>query len=408
VRLPTVVLVTALCAGKPGAQTVHMVGPGGFAQIQAAINAAANGDVVVIQSGTYAAFTLAKDLTLTAAPGAIVDVSTTTILTAGVTVLQPPTSARLAGLRFRASTLLAPFATRVLGGTVYCEDCAFESQRYGFAPAPGLLVQNARVALQRCVLIGGGVASIGAGSGAGYDGMQVVNASVAAVDCLFLGGNLAWDFIGRAGHGVLVDGADVQLANCFVAGGDNAATNPVWPPGDGVRVASPARVWIADCAVRGGNGHTSPGGTGFANLGTAAAQEARSTFVGGAGTPSGASVVGSLASAPLLGLAGPTPPLVLGATWTIGLVTTPATPVLALWSDRLAISLQPIVVEPVWLPIAAFAVAGAGLTDANGLLTFSFAIPSTASLLHAACFVQAFGGLALPLEAAPPVGGTIR
>jgi regulator of RNase E activity RraA len=65
-----------LFAGTLAAQTVHLVGPGGFATIQAAISAAANGDVVVIQSGSYTAFTLAKDLTLTAAPGAIVDIVT--------------------------------------------------------------------------------------------------------------------------------------------------------------------------------------------------------------------------------------------------------------------------------------------------------------------------------------------
>jgi hypothetical protein len=407
-RLPRA-LVFASFAGTLAAQTVHTVGPGGFATIQAAINAAANGDVVVIQSGSYAAFTLAKDLTLTAAPGATVDVAPATIFGLNVTMLQPPTSARLAGMRFRTVQFPVTLCqTQVLGGTVHFADCAFESSNNQLIPTAALLVQNARLAMQRCVVIGGGLAAIGQGSSSGCDGMTIANAEIAAVDCLFFGGNLNWDFTGRGGHGVLVDNSDVQFANCFASGGDNAAWNPAWPPGDGVHVSSTSRVWIADSELRGGNGHTNAGGSGLANLGFIAALQARSTFVGGAGAPPGAPVVGPLANAPLLGLDGATPAITLGSTWPVRYRAAPSTPVLVLWSDQLAASTQSLVSEPVWLPAANFAVAGAGVTDANGVAAFAFAVPSATSLLHATCFVQAFAGLAQPLEAAPPVGGTIR
>src|SRR5262245_39676927 len=98
----------ALLASSLAAQPVHLVGPGGFAQIQAAINAAANGDVIVIQGGTYLPFTLTKDLTLTAAPGATVDVQPPISFTPVPMVLQPVTAAKIVGLRFR-NTNLSPW-----------------------------------------------------------------------------------------------------------------------------------------------------------------------------------------------------------------------------------------------------------------------------------------------------------
>ncbi len=402
---PLVVLFAATLA----AQTVHVVGPGGFAQIQQAIAAASAGDVVEIQSGAYAAFTLAKNLTVTAAPGAVVDVISLPMFPANLTVFQPPALARVSGLRFRIDLFgLGSCQVQVLGGTVHFADCAFESTRFTRPPTPGLRVQNARVAMQRCVVIGGTTWGVGVAAGSGCDGLRAVNATVAATDCLFLGGALSFDFTGRAGHGVLAEASDVHLANCIAVGGDNSNLNGTWPPGDGVHVATTSRLWLADCQLRGGIGHSHTGGGGLVNLGAIAAQEARSVILGGPGAPIGIAVVGPLVTAPLLGLVGPTPAITLGAPWSIGYRAAPATPVLALWSEALSPSVLPLVAEPVWLPANAFAVAGLGVTDPNGLLTFTFAVPGTPSLLHAPCFVQAFAGVTLPLEAAPPVGGPLR
>src|SRR5262245_21664529 len=123
-RLPSSVLF--LLASALPSQTVHLVGPGGFAQITQAIAAAANGDVVLIQSGAYTPFTLAKDLTLTAASGAVVEVMVPPFTVGGPTDLQPPTFAKIAGLRFRATISFVGFSqTRVLSGTVHFADCSF-------------------------------------------------------------------------------------------------------------------------------------------------------------------------------------------------------------------------------------------------------------------------------------------
>ena len=51
-----------LLGASLAAQTVHTVGPGGFAQIHEAIAAASPNDVIQVHAGTYEAFTLDKPL----------------------------------------------------------------------------------------------------------------------------------------------------------------------------------------------------------------------------------------------------------------------------------------------------------------------------------------------------------
>lgn len=392
-----------------GAQTVHVVGPGGFAQIQPAIAAAANGDVIVVQSGTYLPFTLAKDLTLTAAPGATVDVQPQFLLGPMLTVLQPPTRATIIGLRFRNPTV--PWSNnqvRVLAGTVAFADVAFEGIAY-LQLLSALLVQNANVALQRCIVLGGGLAqTVQGGSGGGFDGLEVRHANVAAVDCIFLGGALGWDSTGHGGHAVFVDDGIVHLANCIAIGGRHAGLFAGYLPGDGVHIATPSHVFLADCRLQGGISTYSPGGHGLANMGGVAALQARSVFLGGPGAPAGAATTGPLATGPLVGFAAVTPAITLGTTWTIAYRATPSTPLLAFWSDALAPAMTPLLVESAWLPAANAQVAALGSTDANGLLGLAFPMPVTPTLLHRSVFVQAVAGATLPLEVAPPVGGAMR
>lgn len=391
------------------AQTVHLVGPGGFPQIQAAINAAANGDVIVIQSGVYQPFTLNKELTLTTAPGATADVQPPLTMPWLITILQPPTRATIVGLRFRNPTL--PWANnqvRVLAGTVAFADAAFEGIGY-LQLLSALFVQNASVTMQRCIVLGGGLAqTVQNYSGSGFDGLEVHHARVAAVDCVFMGGALGWDSSGHGGHAVFVDDGDVQFANCIAIGGRHAGLFAGDQPGDGVHIDTPSRVFLADCQLQGGSSTYTPGGRGLANLTNVAAVQARSTFIGGAGTTPGAAVTGPLTTGPLTGFAAVTPPITLGTTWTIDYRATPATPLLAFWSETLAPAATPLLVEPAWLAATTVQVAALGATDANGLLGLAFPVPAIPALLHRHLFVQAVTGLTLPLEAAPPVGGVIR
>ena len=398
--LPLVLLLATSLA----AQTVHQVGPGAFAQIQTAINAASNGDTLVVQSGTYQPFTLAKDLTITAAPGANVDVVSTI---PALTLLQPPTQARLVGLRFRPLFPVIPHLVRVLGGHVAISDCTIDSGV--LSPVfPALLVQNARVAMQRCAVFGG-LMPTGTAAMTGADAVRVVNASLAAVDCTFQGGDLSWDFSGPGGHGLHVDSADVHLVRCNVLAGGNSPLVAGNAAGDGVHVASSSHVWIADSLVRGGDGHATAGSAAIRNLGSQPMVIARTTLLPGPGSPPGPTTVGPVGSGPLLGHGTTTPGPVLGTAWTVDYLGTPTTPVLAVWSDRLdAVALPPLLAQTAWLPLANFAIAAGGVTDAGGALPFVFPLPATPALLHLAFFMQGVSGLALPLAVSPPVGGVLR
>ena len=73
------------------AQTVHLVGPGGYATIQQAVNAAAPDDIVHVQAGTYFSFTVQKSLRIRAL-GPVTLGTSETIRLGGVTGMSFTTS----------------------------------------------------------------------------------------------------------------------------------------------------------------------------------------------------------------------------------------------------------------------------------------------------------------------------
>ena len=397
-RAAAILLTTSL-----GAQTVHVVGPGGFAQIHAAIQAATNGDVIVVQSGTYEPFTLTKDLTITAAPSATVAVVPPIV---GITVLQPPTRAALVGLRFRPVIGFLYHPVQVLSGHVTMHDCVVEGTT---SPATSLTVQNAAVAMQRCRIFGGPMPTGSTTVFAGGNALAVVHGSVAAVDCEFRGGQLGFDSIGVGGHALLVDDAVVHLVRCAAFAGGNSALLSTYPGGNGVHVATTSSVWIADSVVQGGNGHATAGDAAIANFGTTAVVIARTTLTAGPGNPPGPVTIGPLVTGPLLGHRSTTAPFVLGQTWQLDLRAAAGTSVLVVGSDRLAVATTiPLLAERAWLAPANLFVLGVGVTDATGALLLTLPLPTTPSLLHTTWFVQGVAGLAAPLEVSPPVGGVVR
>ena len=60
-------LIAFSCTAAVAAQTTHVVGPGGHAQIQAALAAAAPGDVVIVHPGNYPSFQCTIGVTIRAA-----------------------------------------------------------------------------------------------------------------------------------------------------------------------------------------------------------------------------------------------------------------------------------------------------------------------------------------------------
>ncbi len=400
-RFPLVVATTLSSLTLP-AQTVRVVGPGGFAQITTAIAAAANGDVLLVHSGNYEPFTLAKDLTITAAPGASVTVVPPFV---GATLLQPPTRAAIVGLRFRPNQFLF-HPVQVLSGHVTLNDCSFEGVP---SPATSLTVQNAAVAMQRCRIFGGAIPAVPTAAFTGGDAIAVLHGSLAAVDCEFRGGDLGWDFTSRGGHALRLDDAVVHLVRCTAIAGGNSSLISIYPAGNGVHVATTSSVWIADSVVRGGDGHATAGNDAIENLGTTPVVTARTTLQAGPGTPTGPVSTGPLASGPLLGHGSTTAPLVLGQAWTLDYLAAPGTSVLVMFSDRLAVAAPtPLLAERAWLAPTNLAVAGLGITHASGSLQLTLPLPATPALLHTTWFVQGVAGLSVPLAVSPPVGGVAR
>ncbi|MDO8348772.1 MAG: hypothetical protein Q7T30_00945, partial [Planctomycetota bacterium] len=393
----TFAMVSLLSLGTLPAQTIHNVGPGGFAQIHTAIAAAAPGDVIVVQAGTYDPFTLNKGLTLTAAPGAVVNIAQPQVLGTVMTVFQIPAGQRahVVGIRFRNPQQFLSFdLVNVLGGTIAFADCVFEG--HASAMDPGLSVRQSDVVMQRCIVLGGAITNASAGyGGGGNDALLLDQSRLAASDCLFLGGSLNWDFGGDAGNGITASNSRLHLSHCTAMGGDNHAFNPGYPPGNGILVRPGATAWLADCLVIGGSGHTIAGAAGLLNLGTTPVGLARTTLGGGFGAPTGPASLGPTAPAPLLSVT-TTGPLGRGTTWQVTYEATAGTPVLALLSDRLAPSLDARVVQPAWAGANATGVAF-GIVGASGAITFPFAVPNAPSLLHAIVWLHGVAGTSLPL-----------
>lgn len=284
-RLPLALL--AACALAPAAaalQAVHVVAGGGPGALQNAIAAAADGDTVLVQGGTYDAVAIAgKTLTVVSDP-------TGSTLVAGVTItgLAAGQRAVVAGLRVvapAATSFLAPDCVRV-------EDCAGSVRLEALSASlaapngnPALRVVNSPdVAVSASTLTG----SAGQVSTQNFEAanpgaaIACTQSRVAAHDCVLRGGNglsgftqtpcsnpFTW-FSTAGAAGVALDATSTLVAS----GGEIRGGTG----GNGV----PAR---CDCFlsqfVPGTNGM--PGGAAVANALGSAAYRVDTVLVGGAG-----------------------------------------------------------------------------------------------------------------------------
>jgi hypothetical protein len=385
------------------AQSVLQVGPGGFTQIYEAAAAAQPGDVIEVATGSYLPFTLAKPLTIRPQPGARVVVPAYYNLHM---VFVPPAGSvtKVAGIEF-----LNPYPffigseTRVDGGSVWFEDCIFES-----APvyqSGGLSVRNANVVLRDCILVGHRWASNG--PGLENPGLLVQNGHVGASHCRFFGSRTALETLGNGGAGVLVQDGSAHLVDCELVGG-TAAMCWSHPPGPGLQVAGTSAVWLADCVVRGGDDVCGVGGIGVRNLASAPVRHARTTIAGGNGTGgSGAVSSGPLLATPLLGARGPGESLVRGQLWSVEYRTEPNWPIGVCFGLSLQRRAEPGVDQPVWLPAGGVAELALLVADAQGAASYATTVPAGPALLGVSLFVEAVSGVQLPLQTSPPVGGLV-
>lgn len=278
---------TALAGG------VRIVDPSGardFPNIQSAIDAAIDGDVLLVAAGSYPGFTLdAKSLSILGVPAGAQVVTTGGVtvqnlvgkraVLCGLSAGQLSVSNCTGDLAFQGCTFVGPpvstgapatthrvegshgvvFAgcTLVGGPAAACVGCPV-----GFTGGAGLRLSNSTIAADGCTIQGGKGGYTAHDTGRGGNGMEVATQSWCfASDCSFVGGDSgngptcgggtgAWCGIG--GDGLVVDsGCEFHaLANGYVGGTDGTGCCPWLGPGAGYVCATAACDFLPGAARR--------------------------------------------------------------------------------------------------------------------------------------------------------------
>lgn len=298
--------------------SVIVVGPGqAYTSLQAAVNAAAPGDTLLVRPGTYADVILdGKALTI-AGDGA------TRPVVWGLTIRNVP-----AGGAVVISRLSTPTYCMANAGELRFADCDLYT--------PQLHENAGAVAFTRCTMTGWSYPGIGDGSGTdGGDGLLCRGTRVAIFDCTLQGGDGQDDitFAGHGGDGLRLMTSMIGLvtfahvSNSTAAGGGGGDTwedlflylAMVGYGGSGLYGEPGTNAWIIDSSFAGGPGgqwHNCPpasyGGPGFPMNGPGS----RTTFNAESLSMSGASLAraGSVLVLDVVGEPGDEIRLVRGAT----------------------------------------------------------------------------------------------
>lgn len=229
----------AAFAASAMAQTTHTVGPGGFAQIGAALAGAAAGDTIVVQPGNYSGFTVGVGVTIRALT------SGTVFVQSPITVNCPfPQRAHLIGLD----------ASEV---SVQSAACTFDDCRVVPLPlyAGAVRADQAVLSFQDCVL--GTPSSSQLSFGGTACGLFAAASVVSAVDTVFLGRARDIYYFPASPAVFLMSGSSLHASRCTLRGGDGVSTVPS-SMAPALNAASSA-VWLTDSTLSGGRPYDSPG-----------------------------------------------------------------------------------------------------------------------------------------------------
>jgi hypothetical protein len=265
----TLRLVAGLLAGAAAARAdVIVIDPGagsGAPALNAALNAAAPGDVILLKAGNYDQgfpFVITKGITLLPAPGA----GRIALRFVDINGVAGPQTAVLRGFDINPLADMgshAPLFVSNTQGTAWLEDCTIRGGDGFPAPTPfsgtggsaAATVQLASAVFRHCSFVGGrggdAVAAQGSFATSGGDGLQVLSLGTVAVhNCTLVGGDqgngtASTILQGGGGQGLVVDG-DATVAGCALTGGSEGADNDGHPGSSG----SAIRTFMASADVR--------------------------------------------------------------------------------------------------------------------------------------------------------------
>jgi len=249
-----------LLATGASAQSVFVVapvpGPGVFStDIQPAINAAADGDLVLVKAGSYTGFTMnAKGVSVVADSGASVVVNGLVFLTQ----ISASQRALLQGLTVKGDNALPAITAQIVTGPLWIESCNVTGGVRSSSGLVGVSVNSCpSVVIERCVITGG---NGGAGGmiAKGAPALHVAASAVTVSDTQCFGGSGAVTFSGGGDAGFGGPGLRVLPGSIFVfasgstfkGGNGAAAAPPQFTGGDGAPgINTEADVTLLQCTV---------------------------------------------------------------------------------------------------------------------------------------------------------------
>lgn len=339
------------------AQTVHLVGPGGYATIQQAVNAAAPDDIVHVQAGTYFSFTVQKSLRIRALGPVTLG---TSVLQPGDVFVQAPVGATVDLVGF---DIMRMFVT---SGRASLDSCTVQY---------ATRVENASLHLQSCLIVGGATA------------MLAIHADVTAVQTGFY----SRQPFNTPGPLIDLDGSRFHASACSTSGNSFQMVELY------LRAMNGSRAWWADGFI----GWTPAGHCPLQVSPDSQVQIGRTNYAGAVGCA-------PPTTAPLLGVQRSTP-LQLGQTFQLEFKTEPGAFVVLFAGPALGtVDFGPLLAQPSWLDDRYSFVVSWLLADAAGSAAASIPIPSGPGLADLTLWFKGISGFSFPLQVSPPIGGVVR
>lgn len=399
------VCVLLLAALPLTAQATHVVGAGGYAQIQDALAVAQVGDTVLVQSGTYLPFTMTAGVDIVAPNGANVMAPLQTGPATPTTFLLPVgQSAGVHGLVFQQPDALHPHVVLVNGGQVAFEHCTF-SPTHPFESHYTLQCHGADLVLVSCTF-------------SAFNGAVLVDGgSLAATDCAFYGVDPQTTLTPMPAA-VWIGNSSAQFSFCRLRGGDSTAIGQ--RAGTGLLVEGNSSVDLVSCTVTGGDvlsGSAVPS-VGLENLGFHPVRHLGSTFVGGWGRITsnwgswpvrGVGSSGATQPATLLGM-GPLPyGLRVGQGYGFLAMSSPNTVVVYGIGFGLAgPSTMPGVEALLRCDPVGTMLLAVGMTDASGYESRAAFLSLPATALGTQIWIHGFAFDGARFQVAAPIGGLVH